>query len=101
MRRQLALSIRIASIFMIILLGLPLLNYALPSVANLPVFGFTATWLFLGILFYPLTWFLSWLFIRRSNEIEASLAADMSRSFADVSGLPLDAATPAEPTEER
>jgi hypothetical protein len=71
MHRQAALSRRVAAVFLIILFGLPLFNHFYPLAANRPAFGFTATWLFLGVLFYPITWFLSWYFIRESDKIEA------------------------------
>jgi len=71
MRRQGSLSIRIAAVFLLILFGLPLVNNFKPDLANTPVLGFTATWLFLGVLFYPLTWLLSWMFIKQSDRIEA------------------------------
>ena len=84
MKRQMALSVRIAVIFLAILLGLPLVNYYMPSLANAPIFGFTLTWLFLGILFYPVTWILSWWFIRQSNHIEADIARSLSRGKTDA-----------------
>src|SRR5687767_1675568 len=71
MHRQAALSRKVAAVFLIILFGLPLINFAFPEAVNRQVFGFTATWLFLGVLFYPITWFLSWYFIRESDKIEA------------------------------
>lgn len=77
MRRQMALSLKIAAIFLVMLFGLPLINYFLPELANTPVLGFTATWLFLAVLFYPITWLLSWWFIRQSNDIEADIAANL------------------------
>ena len=77
MRRQVSLSLKVAAVFVVILGGLPLVNYFLPSLANAPVFGFTATWLFLAVLFYPVTWLLSWWFIRQSNQIEEEIAASM------------------------
>lgn len=77
MRRQMSLSMKIAAIFLVMLFGLPLVNYFLPGLANLPFLGFTASWFFLAVLFYPVTWVLSWWFIRQSNEIEADIAASM------------------------
>lgn len=84
MRRQLSLSLKVAVIFVVMLLGLPIVNYCLPELANTPVFGFTATWLFLAFLFYPITWVLSWWFIRQSNEIEANITSTM-RHMSDSS----------------
>jgi uncharacterized membrane protein (DUF485 family) len=34
------------------------------------VFGFTLTWLILGVLFFPAVWCISWIFIRRSMWLE-------------------------------
>lgn len=79
MRRQLALSMKIASIFILLLVLLPLVNAFLPKAAGSRVFGFTASWLFLALLFYPITWLLSWIFIRSSNRIEHEIASDMQR----------------------
>jgi len=77
MRRQVSLSIKVAAVFLVMLFGLPLVNRFMPGVANAPVLGFTATWLFLAVLFYPITWLLSWWFIKQSNEIEADIAATL------------------------
>jgi len=71
MRRQAGLSLRIAAVFAVLLLGLPLVNEFLPDLANTQVGGFTATWLFLGILFYPIVIALSFYFVRQSDTIEA------------------------------
>lgn len=71
MRRQAALSLRVASVFLVILLGLPLVNAFLPDLANTPVFGLTASWLLLGVLSFPVTVLLSAYFVRESDRIEA------------------------------
>jgi uncharacterized membrane protein (DUF485 family) len=102
MWRQSKLSLRIAFIFLAMLLGLPLINRYMPEVANATVGGFTLSWLFLAVLFYPITWLLSWFFIRESNRIEADTAAwqaeiDHARSF-NKQGT---AATDAAPKEDR
>jgi predicted membrane channel-forming protein YqfA (hemolysin III family) len=70
MRRQAALSLRVASVFLTMLLGLPLVNYFAPSIASYPILGFPANWLFLGVLFYPITVALSIYFVRNSDKIE-------------------------------
>lgn len=90
MRRQAALSIRVAVIFLILIFGLPLVNYYLPDLANTPVLGFTATWLFLGVLFFPITWLLSAYFIRTSDRIE-----DECKDWRSVLGI--EAGEPLEP----
>ncbi len=70
MRRQARLSLGIASIFLTMLLGLPLVNRFLPKLANYPIFGFPASWLFLAVIFYPITVALSIIFVRKSDRIE-------------------------------
>jgi uncharacterized membrane protein (DUF485 family) len=80
MRRQAALSIRVAAIFLILIFGLPLVNWLLPQIAEASVGGFTFTWLLLGVLFYPITWLLSGYFIRESDRIEAQIAAEFPRA---------------------
>jgi uncharacterized membrane protein (DUF485 family) len=70
MRRQLKLSIGCAATFMIVLFGLPLANYFAPELMATRVFGFTVTWLVLGVLFFPFVWVISFFFIKRSIALE-------------------------------
>jgi len=70
MRRQLRLSIACAATFLVVLLGLPLLNYFAPALMATRVAGFTLTWLILGVLFFPFVWVISFLFIKRSIALE-------------------------------
>ncbi len=70
MRRQLKLSIACAATFVIALFGLPVLNYFEPEVMATRVFGFTLSWLVLGVLFFPFVWIIAWVFIRRSIALE-------------------------------
>jgi uncharacterized membrane protein (DUF485 family) len=70
MRRQLKLSISCAGLFMVALLGLPLANYFFPELMAIRIFGFTFTWLVLGVLFFPLVWLIAWIFIKRSIALE-------------------------------
>ena len=90
MQRQAALSVRVAAIFLVMIFGLPLVNYYLPQLANTPVLGFTATWLFLGVLFFPITWLLSAYFIKASDQIE-----DECKDWRAVLGI--EAGEPLEP----
>ena len=75
MRRQLRLSIACASAFMLVLFGLPLLNYFAPVLMATRVGGFTLTWLILGVLMFPFVWVISGLFIKKSLRMEAEEAA--------------------------
>ncbi|RYG34524.1 DUF485 domain-containing protein [bacterium] len=76
MRRQAALSLKIAAVFVLILLGLPLLNLYAPSLMATRVGGFSLTWLLLAVLFYPVTWALSFWFVRDSDKIEADIVRE-------------------------
>jgi uncharacterized membrane protein (DUF485 family) len=70
MARQLKLSIACALTFLLALLGLPLANYFWPELMATRVLGFTLTWFVLGVLFFPLVWIISYVFIRRSIALE-------------------------------
>jgi len=70
MRRQLRLSIACAATFMIVLFGLPLLNYCFPELMSRRILGFTLTWFILGVLFFPFVWIISYYFIKRSIALE-------------------------------
>ena len=70
MRRQLRISVACAAAFLIVLLGLPLVNYFAPELMATRVAGFTLTWLVLGVLFFPAVWAISWIFIKRSIWLE-------------------------------
>lgn len=89
MRRQAALSLRVALVFVILIFGLPLINYFAPELANRKMFGFTATWLFLGLLFFPITWLLSSYFIGASNQIESE-CSDWRAVLGEEAGEPLE-----------
>lgn len=89
MRRQSTLSLRVAIVFIVVIFGVPLFNHFLPEVAATPILGFTVTWLFLGVLFFPLTWFLSAYFIRESNRIEEE-CSDWRSVLGVEAGEPLE-----------
>ena len=89
MKRQAALGLRVAAVFIVMIVGLPLFNLYYPKAAATPIFGFTLTWLFLGIGFFPITWLLSSYFVRESDRIEAEAAqspvvAALTRAEAQV-----------------
>jgi len=70
MKRQLKLSISCAAAFLILLVGMPLLNYFAPDLMARRVGGFTLSWLVLGVLFFPYVWIIARLFISRSMALE-------------------------------
>lgn len=70
MKRQLKLSISCAAAFLVLLIGLPLVNYLAPELMATRVGGFTLCWLVLGILFFPYVWIIAKWFITRSIALE-------------------------------
>jgi uncharacterized membrane protein (DUF485 family) len=85
MRRQLRLSIACAAAFVVVLFGLPLLNYFAPDLMATRIGGFTLTWLILGVLFFPFVWIISGVFIKKSlrmerEEAEEAIAENKRRS---------------------
>jgi uncharacterized membrane protein (DUF485 family) len=86
MRRQLRLSVLCASAFLIGVLGLPLANYFFPDVMAIRVFGFTLTWLILGVGFFPVVWLIAWFFIRRSIALESAEVAEVAEAGEKVGG---------------
>lgn len=92
MRRQATLSLRVAAVFLVIIFGLPLVNNYAPSIANATnsaTLKFTASWLFLGLLFFPITWLLSAYFIQTSDKIESE-CADWRVVLGREAGEPLE-----------
>ena len=85
MRRQLKLSVACAGAFLFALLGLPLINYCFPEAMATRVFGFTLTWLVLGVLFFPFVWVIAFVFIRRSIALEEAEVAKVSREVGEGS----------------
>ncbi len=79
MKRQAKLSLRVGAVFLVMLLGIPLFNLYLPNIANMNVSGFSISWLFLGVFFFPITWVLSAYFIKESDKIEASTANESAK----------------------
>lgn len=41
------------------------------------LFGFTLTWLILGIGFFPAVWLIAWFFIRRSIALEDAEVSEL------------------------
>jgi uncharacterized membrane protein (DUF485 family) len=70
MRRQFRLSAGIASVFVVIIAVVPILNRFLPDVMNTSFMGFTFTWFFLGFAIFPILIGLAFVFVRRSNDFE-------------------------------
>ena len=87
MRQQASLGLKVAAVFLVLIVGLPLFNQYFPEAAATPVFGFPFTWLFLGVAFFPITWILSAYFVRESDRIESEAAQAVTsvRSGAGVS----------------
>lgn len=85
MARQASLSLRVAALFLVPLLALPFVNLSQSGFMNSRLFGFSITWLILGICFFPLTWLLSSYFVRKSDAIEAECTT-LGRQMLPKSG---------------
>ena len=84
MRKQLRLSVACAAAFLVVLLGLPAANFFLPELMATRVFGFTLSWLILGVGFFPAVWVIAFVFIRRSLLLEEQEASQvLSRGTGD------------------
>ena len=70
MRRQLRLGVSVAAVFLIILLGLPLMNLGFPGLVQMHVLGLPMAWLGLAMLIYPFVWVLAWYFVVTSRKYE-------------------------------
>lgn len=92
MGRQLRLSVSIASVFVAIIVAVPLLNKFAPDTMNAPFFGFTVSWFVLGFAIFPVLIVLAWVFVRRSNAFE-----DEAVAMVDESTLPVHDDTDTEP----
>lgn len=84
MGRQLRLSMSIASVFVAIIVVVPLLNKFAPELMSTPFMGFTLSWFLLGFAIFPILIFLAWLFVQRSNAFE-----DEAVAMVDESTLPV------------
>jgi uncharacterized membrane protein (DUF485 family) len=83
MRRQFGLAVGIASVFVVLVASIPLLNRFLPDTMNAPFMGFTVTWLLLGLAIFPTLIGLAYLFVHRSNDFE-----DEAIGMVDSATLP-------------
>ena len=78
MSRQARLSIRIAAVFIALLIGIPIFNWQFPVAAARSTFGFTGAWFLLGIMFFPITWVLSGYFVKKSDQLEARVQSEVT-----------------------
>lgn len=100
MRRQARLGLRVAAAFVLILIGLPLLNLYYPDAMAGRVGGFTLTWLLLAVLFYPVTWLLSWIFVRGSDRAEDAIVAEMRERIEAVAAASAPSLSPHPPLQD-
>jgi len=81
MRKQAALGLQVGAVFLVLILGIPLLTQIQPEASAVPFLGFPLSWFILGIAFYPITWALSAWFVRGSERLEASEAEAARRKY--------------------
>jgi hypothetical protein len=70
MRQQAGLGLRVAAVFLILILGMPLLNALAPDFTRQQIMGFPLYWFVLGLAFYPVSWALSVYFVKASEKLE-------------------------------
>ncbi len=69
-KRQRALSLSVAFVFLVFIFSFPLISFLGPELVNIQIFGLPVTWLLLGVLVYPLVWFLAFFFVSTSDKYE-------------------------------
>ncbi len=77
LRRQGSLGVRIAVVFLLLVLGLPLYNHFTHAGGEPMILDFPISWFILGLLVYPITWWLSAVFVNQSERAEAEDAAEL------------------------
>lgn len=70
LKRQRALSISVAIVFLLIIFSLPLLNFFLRPLPPLHILGFDISWMALAILVYPIIWGLAFYFVSTADKYE-------------------------------
>ncbi|MEU5852034.1 hypothetical protein [Saccharopolyspora shandongensis] len=67
---QLRSALVLTGVVAVVLLGLPLLFWAVPSIGEFEVLGFRLPWLLLGVLVYPFLLLIGYLCTRRAERHE-------------------------------
>jgi uncharacterized membrane protein (DUF485 family) len=74
-RRQLRLGLSVAAVFLVILLGLPLMNLLFPELMQMRLLGLPMAWLALAVLVYPFVWALAVYFVSTAKKYEDEFTA--------------------------
>ena len=69
-RRQRRLALSVATVFLVILFGLPLMNLFFPELVQMRVLGLPVAWTALAVLVYPLVWALALYYVWTSRKYE-------------------------------
>ena len=69
-RRQLTLSVSVASTFLLLLFGLPLFNLLFPDLGALPLFGLPLNWVLLAVMIYPILCLLAYYYVTTAQKFE-------------------------------
>lgn len=70
MRTQLALAIRVLTMFLCLFCSLPLVFAVNPTIGNWNVAGLPLVWVFAGVLPFPVICLLGWVYVRRADRNE-------------------------------
>lgn len=69
-KRQRALSLSVAFVFLIFIFSFPLISFLGPQLTSFQILGLPVNWLLLGLLIYPLVWFLAFFFVSTADKYE-------------------------------
>jgi uncharacterized membrane protein (DUF485 family) len=73
-RRQLLLSLSVASVFLTMLFGLPIMNLVFPQFTALSILGLPLSWLLLAVVIYPVLWVLAMYYVATAKYFEDEFA---------------------------
>lgn len=79
MRRQLALSLRVATSLVVLLGSQPLIAWLWPAYSSIHVFSIPLPWLVLGVASYPTMIALGLYYVRKAETIDDEFAELMER----------------------
>ncbi len=74
-RRQLRLSLGLATVFLLSVFTIPILNHVVPDVMLTPVLGIPFVWLYVGVVLHLEFWAIAISYTVLSNRWEKAVAA--------------------------
>jgi uncharacterized membrane protein (DUF485 family) len=72
-RRQLRVSLALATVFLVSVFAIPLLNFIAPDAMLTPVFGLPFVWLYVGVLLHVEFWTIAIIYTVLTNRWERAM----------------------------